>query len=160
MKDYINARDNAKNKRNKIELHFKKINEDNIEIPNTRSQIVDIKTVGEYIFDKLRINPYDVLELDFNAGKDRKQVSLKPGVDSEKYAGQFPDTFKGYQVTVTKLPLNKTRVLFKFVPTEVPDEDIINLCNAYVTLESKVEKQTIEIPVVKLKSPQPTDTYT
>ena len=63
MKDYINARDQAKSKRNKIKIDFKKINEDNNETPiapnapnatNTRSPGVDIETVGEYVFDRLK----------------------------------------------------------------------------------------------------------
>merc|ERR1712098_867406 len=105
--------------------------------PNTRTPGVDIETVEEYVFDKLGIKPEDVLKLDFNESRDRKQILLKAGVDSEKYVAQLPDTFKGYEVTVTKITLHKTKVLFKFVPTKVPDEEIINLCNVYRNLESK-----------------------
>ena len=47
--------------------------------------------------------------------------------------------------------------LFKFLPTKVTDEEIINICNTYGTLESKVEKQTIEVPTAgggKIKIPK------
>ena len=48
MKDYINAREEAKNKRNKIELHFKKINGDKNEaltqdpLESTLKQLVNM----------------------------------------------------------------------------------------------------------------------
>ena len=51
---------------------------------------------------------------------------------------------------MTKLTVNKTRVLFKFVPTEVPNYEIINLCNTYGRVESDVISQTIVIQTVPM----------
>ena len=38
--------------------------------------------------------------------------------------------------------------MFKFVPTEFPDKEIINLCNSYGNIEGKVERQTLEVLTV------------
>ena len=44
---------------------------------------------------------------------------------------QSPVTFKDHTVTVSQQRLNITRVTFKYVPLNVPDEEIINLCLTY-----------------------------
>ena len=88
---------------------------------NMRSLGVDIETVGAYVFDELHIKPEDVLELDFNGNRDTKQLLLRNGLDVDKYIHNFPDTFKGFQVTVSKLTHTRSRVIFKFVPIDIPD---------------------------------------
>ena len=82
-----------------------------------RSPYIDLETIGEYICDKLGIRPEDVLELELNSGRyDTKQILLRPEVDSERYVIGFPDIFKVYEVTVTKLTVNKTKVYLNMSP--------------------------------------------
>ena len=73
MQEYIRLREMInKNKKNKMEITFKKLEEEE----HTRSQYADTETVAEYIFDCLKIKPEDVLEVDFNGHREKKQVLL------------------------------------------------------------------------------------
>ena len=68
-------------------------------------------------FNELGIKPEDVLELDLNSGRyDTKQILLKSEVDSERFVSEFPDTFNGYDMTVTKLTVNKTNLSSNLFP--------------------------------------------
>ena len=49
-------------------------------------------------------------------------------------------------MTVTKLTVNKTKFVFKFVPSEVPDDEILNLCSFYGKVEGGIERQNVEVP--------------
>ena len=62
---------------------------------------VELEVVSEYLFEQLKINPADILEVDFNTGKmDVKQKLFKPTVDTDKYVSNFPDTFGDFSVNV------------------------------------------------------------
>ena len=79
-----------------------------------------METISDYIFTELGVNPDDVLEIYLNTGRyDCKQILLKPNIDTSKLTSDFPDTFNGYSINVTKLtepPLgsNSTMFLSKF----------------------------------------------
>ena len=63
---------------------------------------------------------------------DTKEVKLKPGVDPTQYCTKdSPLYFKDHQVEVRPHSASSTRVTFKNVPFNIPDEEIINLCKCY-----------------------------
>ena len=52
-------------------------------------------------------------------------------MDPSIYLTSSPIQFKDHEVTVSKQTSNITRVTFKNVPLNIPDEEIINLCKSY-----------------------------
>ena len=62
-----------------IEIKFKNKKTDGEYAPRIRN--VDLETISQYIFGKLRVNPDDILEIDLNTGRpDVKQILFKPGI--------------------------------------------------------------------------------
>ena len=110
-----------------------------------------METLSEYIFTELGIKPADIMEIDLNTGRsDIKQIRLKPGVDTDKLLSDFPDTYEGYAVNISKLTQTNTKVTFRNVPIEIPDEEILNLCAVYRKVEGKVNRETVTIDNTKL----------
>ena len=118
------------------------MNHKDTEIPEFSS----LETVGSYIFDVLKINPGDALEIDYFSHREKKQILLRDGLDIDKYRINMPDTFKGYIVRIEKLSQTKTRVLFKNVPIDCPNVELENLCNAYGKREGGIYHQFITVP--------------
>ena len=58
----------------------------------------------------------------------------------------MPNTYKGYQIRIERLTQTKTRVLFKNVPIDCPEVEIINLCNAYGEREGPITRQVMTVP--------------
>ena len=56
---------------------------------------------------------------------------MKLGVPVHDIIARAPVTFKDHTVTVSQQQLNITRVTFRYVPLNVPDEEIISLCLTY-----------------------------
>ena len=117
-----------KKTRNIIEIHLSKL-------PTSDDQIIKNLTfdeLGELLFDELKINPSDCVSLDYNTGRyDTKHVQLKPNVTADQFITPIPIRFKGHEVTVKKQLNNITRVTFRNVPLNVPNEEIIHLCKSY-----------------------------
>ena len=117
-----------KKNQNIIEIHLSKL-------PTSDDQIVKNLTfdeLGELLFDELKIKPSDCVSLDYNTGRyDTKHVQLKPNVTADQFVTPIPIRFKGHEVTVNKQLNNITRVTFRNVPLNVPNEEIIHLCKSY-----------------------------
>jgi hypothetical protein len=63
---------------------------------------------------------------------DTKEVKLKPEIDATQYlTGNTPIIFKDHEVEVSRQSANVTTVTFRNVPFNIPDEEIINLCECY-----------------------------
>ena len=61
-----------------------------------------------------------------------REVKLKPNVDPGPFLTlDSPITYKNHDVTVRKQLSNVTRVSFKNVPFNIPDEEILHLCDRY-----------------------------
>merc|ERR1712208_196071 len=100
--------------RNLIEISFTKMNHKDTEIPDFPS----LETVGSYIFDVLKINPADALEIDYFSHREKKQILLRDGLDIDKFRINMPVTFKGHIIKIEKLTQTKTRILFKNIPID------------------------------------------
>ena len=115
-----------------------------IEIKLTRKQVeidgevkpaktLSMDDVSVLIFDIIGVKPQECLGVALYTSRyDTKEVKFKPGVDTECYLTKdTPINFKDHEILVTKQTANITRVTFKNVPFNVPDEEILNLCSCY-----------------------------
>ena len=62
---------------------------------------------------------------------DTKQINLKPSIDPQPYLTREPFVFKGHTIMVTRQRTDTTKVTCKNVPWDIPNEEIINLCEVY-----------------------------
>ena len=86
--------------------------------------------IGTFIFDILKIPVADCLRFNYITGRyDTKEIMLKPGVDLSPFIGTF--TYLDHNITTKKQLNNITKVTFTNVPLNIPDEEIINLCEVY-----------------------------
>ena len=102
---------------------------------------------GDYIFDVLKINHEDCLEIDLSGRWDTKELVLKAGtlVDHLVTTNQ-PQVYLNHEITITPIIKNSTKVYFKNVPTSVPDEEIIHLCMAYSDpVDGRVHRETMRL---------------
>ena len=128
MRNFAQIMEDEKKQRNVLELKITKIRPESG--PNPAN--LTYEDLGELLFDVLKVPIKDCVAFDYNTGRyDIKQVKMKPGVPVSDIIAQSPVTFKDHTVTVSQQRLNITRVTFKYVPLNVPDEEIINLCLTY-----------------------------
>ena len=125
--------EDEKCQRNIIELQISKLinHEDENEVM-TKPKPITYEDLGEFLFDTLKINPEDCIAFNFSSGRyDLREVKFKPGIHTSPYMRVEPVPFKNHAISVRKQKQNVVRVTFKNVPLNVPDEEILNLCNAY-----------------------------
>ena len=135
----------SQEKKNRNILEIKTIKNKSEEAPPPDLKAEDI---GELLFDILKVNPADCLAYDYNTGRyDTKQIKLKPGIPVTNILAKSPLDFKGHKVIVTQQRLNITKITFKNVPLNVPDEEIIHLCMAYgKPVDNKVRYEVLYNP--------------
>ena len=147
MRSFAQILEQEKKDRNILELRITKIRTEEALPPNYNynSNNMSAEDIGELLFDILKLNPSHCLAYDYNTGRnDTKQVKLKPGIPVTDILAQSPLVFKDFNVVVSQQRLNITRVTFKNVPLNVPDEEIIHLCLAYGRpLENKVQYEVL-----------------
>ena len=147
MRSFAQILEQEKKDRNILELRITKIRTEEALPPNYNynSNNMSAEDIGELLFDTLKLNPSHCLAYDYNTGRnDTKQVKLKPGIPVTDILAQSPLVFKDFNVVVSQQRLNITRVTFKNVPLNVPDEEIIHLCLAYgKPLENKVQYEVL-----------------
>ena len=140
VKIYQEIMNQHKKDRKMMELKFSKLNNDT----NKERKNVDMAVVSEYVFNQLKIRPEDILEVDLNTGKhDTKHILLRPSADIDKYIVGFPDTYAEYAVSVSKMTQNEQKVTFRNVPLYIPDQEILNLCSVYGTVEGEVKREKV-----------------
>ena len=131
-----------KKNRNIIEIHLTK---DPEKIQQNPQRPLTFDELGELIFDVIKINPEDCITFDYDTGRfDTKHIQLKPSIQADQFVTTNPIQFKGHLVSVCKQLNNITRVTFKNVPLNVPNEEILQLCNSYgKPLDNKVYFETL-----------------
>ena len=143
MRSFAEIMEQEKRNRNILEIKTVKTRSEEAPPPDLKAE-----DIGELLFDILHVNPADCLAYDYNTGRyDTKQIKLKPGIPVTNILAKSPLNFKGHTVTVTQQRLNITRVTFKNVPLNVPDEEIIHLCMAYgKPVENMVRYEVLHNP--------------
>ena len=113
--------------RNILEIHLRKT--------TTNPKNITFDELGDFIFDVLKVNPTDCIGFDYTTGRyDTREIKFKPNIDLEPYLSTTPYLFMEHEITVRKQLSNVTKVTFKNVPLNVPDEEIFNLCLCYGTV--------------------------
>ena len=144
MRSFNQILEEEKKNRNILELKINKIKTDEA-LPPTSNPNMSAEDIGELLFDILKLDPSHCLAYDYNTGRnDTKQVKLKPGIPVNEILAKSPLNFKGFSVVVSQQRLNITRVTFKNVPLNVPDEEIIHLCLSYGRpVDNKVQYEVL-----------------
>ena len=143
LNEYMRIKNNATSfNGNLIELTFSRQHYNDTATPEFPS----LETVGTYLFEILKVHPNDALELDHFSSRDKKRILLRDGVDIDKHRIYMPDTYKGYIINIEKISQTKTRILFKNVPIDCPEVELINLCNTYGKMEGRVSHQFVTVP--------------
>ena len=145
MRSFAQILEQEKKDRNILELKINKIWTEEAPPPTSNSNYMSAEDIGELLFDILKLNPSHCLAYDYNTGRnDTKQVKLKPGIPVVDILAKSPLEFKGFKVVVSQQRLNITRVTFKNVPLNVPDEEIIHLCLSYgCPVDNKVHYEVL-----------------
>ena len=93
------------------------------------------------LFDDIEIDVDDVVGIDFHAGSElAAEVQLKKEVDPSKYVGKKSE-LNNLIFEVSKVETDSTKVTFKSVPLNIPDEELIHLVKCY---GGKMEKEQVE----------------
>ena len=88
--------------------------------------------LSEFFFDVIQLKIKDCLGISLCTQRyDNNNIKHKKGVDPTPYLIDTPKLFKGCKFTIKKHMQNLTRVTFMNVRFNIPDEDIIHLCNLY-----------------------------
>ena len=132
--------------RNILEIHLKKsvtYDENNKE---TKPMNITFDQLSDFIFGTLRIRPEDCLGIDYTTGRyDTREVQLKPEVDSSRYVTE-PNScilHSNHSITVKRQTNNITKVLFRNVPLNVCDEEILQLCAVYGDIAGGVKRERL-----------------
>ena len=132
--------------RNILEIHLKKsitYDENNKE---TKPMNITFDQLSDFIFSTLKIRPQDCLGIDYTTGRyDTREIQLKPEVDSSKYVTE-PNScilHSNHSITVKRQTNNITKVLFRNVPLNVCDEEILQLCAVYGDVAGGVKRERL-----------------
>ena len=119
-----------KKERNLFQVKFSR--EKKNDAPLNRN--IDLDTISDYLFELLRINPEDLMEVDLNTGRwDVKNLLFKPE-ETDKYVNDFPQIYLDFLVSVSRVTVTETKVSFRNIPSYIPDIEILNLCSLYGTV--------------------------
>ena len=95
---------------------------------------------ADFLFDEMNMDPSEALGIDFFSGnRGSVEVLLHPKVDVGKFICSGK-AFKGYNMEISKMASDETKVVFLNVPLFVPDEEIIHLVTSY---GGKMEKEGV-----------------
>ena len=118
--------------RNILEVKLVRTSKNNESGENVKVKTLNEDDLSEFLFDVIKLKIEDCLGLALRTHRyDTKEIKLKHGVDSSPYLTSTPILFKGHQISIKKQMNNLTRVTFKNVPFNIPDEEIIHLCQIY-----------------------------
>ena len=93
-----------------------------------------MEDIGELFFEVVKLEVDDCAGISLSTQRyDTKEINLKPGVEPNKYITKSPIEFKAHMVTISQQTIGTIKVTFNNVPWEIPDEEIINLCEVYGT---------------------------
>ena len=118
--------------RNILEIKLKRMNVINEAGEQGRAKNLSTEDVSILLFDVIKVKPEDCQGVALYTSRyDTKEIKLKSHVDPTPYLTEIPIQFKDHEVIVIKQTTKVTRIAFKNVPFNVPDEELINLCDCY-----------------------------
>ena len=103
--------------------------------------VLSVTDWADFLFDEMNMDPSDALGIDFFSGnRGSVEVLLNSNVDVGKFICSGK-AFKGFNMEISKLASDETKVVFLNVPLFVPDEEIIHLVTSY---GGKMEKEGVQ----------------
>ena len=88
--------------------------------------------IATFLFDVLGIKAADCLGFDYNTGRyDTREVQLKNDIDTTRFLRVEPVEFLEHHIRVSALNTRSTKVTFRNVPLNVPDEELLHLAFHY-----------------------------
>ena len=143
LNQYLQMRSHAdRYNGNMIELTFSR----QFSRDTTTPEFPSLEVVATYLFEILKINQTDAIEIDHFSSRSKKRILLRDGVNIDQHKLYMPDTYKGYIVNVERTAQAKTRILFRNVPIDCPEVELINLCNTYGSIEGNITYQFMNVP--------------
>ena len=116
--------------RNILEVVMTKIEKTDAEGRVFKHKNLTFDEIGSFLFDILKISPEHCVRFNFTTGRyDTREVMFKPEVDLTPYLGSF--VYLDHEICTRRQRSNITKITFKNVPLNIPDEEIINLCEVY-----------------------------
>ena len=86
--------------------------------------------MGTILFDIVKIKPSDCLRFNYTSGRyDTREIMFKPDIDLTPLLGSYQGL--GHEITCRRQRSNISKITFKNVPLNIPDEEIVNLCETY-----------------------------
>ena len=88
--------------------------------------------IATFLFDILGIKAADCLGFDYSTGRyDTREVQLKNDIDTTRFLRVDPVEFLEHHIRVSALNTRSTKVTFRNVPLNVPDEELLHLAYHY-----------------------------
>ena len=116
--------------RNILEIHLTRLSTEENNVM-TKVKALTYDDLGELIFDVLNVDYSQCAGFNYTTGRyDTREIKFKSGVDLSPYI-RSGIVFKGHEVSTKKQMNNMTKVTFRNVPFNIPDEEIIQLCRCY-----------------------------
>ena len=141
IKQFSMMKEASKKERNVLEIRFQR------QVGSDANKYVDLETISEYCFTELGLKPELIEAIDLNTGRfETKQIRLKQGVDASKFTSDFPDTYKGYVISMNGAKkFENIKVTFRNVPLEIQDEELLNLCKVYGTVDGHIQREAVNM---------------
>ena len=124
----------AKAKRNILELHLTKIPQKDKNDQTYQPKHLTHDDLSDFLFKVLKIKHSDLLFIDYTTSwYGHREVELRPDVDLSSFlTGNTPLEYMKHKIIVRRQDKHSnTKILFRNVPLNVPDEEILNLCMSY-----------------------------
>ena len=139
MRSFQQILQDEQTNRNILEVKIRKITKE-VEGGQVKPPNLTLEQVGDLIFDEIKVDPAECTGVALITHRyDTREIKFKPKVDVSKYLTSKPFLFRDHEVVVRQQITASTRVVFKNVPFNIPDEEILNLCNCYGNpVENKV----------------------
>ena len=119
-----------KKNRNILEITLTKIQKEDDKGNITKHRNLTFDEIATFLFDILKIPHSACLRFNYTTGRyDSREVMFKPGIDITPYLGTH--IFMEHEIITKKQLSSVTKVTFKNVPLNIPDEEIIHLCETY-----------------------------
>ena len=88
--------------------------------------------ISEFLFNIVGLKAEDCVGIALRTHRhNTKEIKLKKNVDPSAHIRLNAVEFKDHFITIQKQTNNVTRVTFKNVPMNIPDEEIIHHCKVY-----------------------------
>ena len=132
MRTFAEILHEEQNHRNILEVKLERLS-----IADENGDKIKAKTLNEddicdFLFDIVQLKVEDCAGIALRTHRyDTKEIKLKKNVDPSPYLRSDPVVYKNHKITITKQTNNLTRVTFRNVPYNIPDEEIIHLCKVY-----------------------------